>query len=151
MYNLVWQELHVLHPYWTLSIWCAVSVSSIPTSELGLFYRLVRQNSFWNTQVNWCWLSNHYTLYYSTLTLCVHNIDSMSLPYLFYVLHNIIYNVSPYLYMCVYVLMYDYIYVLFVCRGWQYIHRYKCTGTGDFWPHKFGFKPLLGHRFGCSY
>ena len=33
--------------------------------------------------------------------------------------------------MCMYVLMYDYIYVLFVCRGWLYIHRHKRTGTGD--------------------
>ena len=32
---------------------------------------------------------------------------------------------------CMHVLMYDYIYVLFVCRGWLYIHKRKRTGTGD--------------------
>ena len=36
-----------------------------------------------------------------------------------------------------YALMYDYIYVLFDNKHW---HR----GLNPFWPHKFGFKPLLG-------
>ena len=40
--------------------------------------------------------------------------------------------VCMYICMYMYVLMYDYIYVLFVCRGWLYIHRCKRTGTGDF-------------------
>ena len=32
-----------------------------------------------------------------------------------------------------------------VCVGLDYRHEYKRTGTGlnPFWPHMFGFKPLL--------
>ena len=45
-----------------------------------------------------------------------------------------------------YLLMYDYIYVLFVCRvDYTYIDiNVLAQGLTPFWPHKFGFKPLLG-------
>ena len=44
------------------------------------------------------------------------------------------------MYVCMYLLMYDYIYVLFVCQMLTHWHR----GLNPFWPHMFGFKPLLG-------
>ena len=56
------------------------------------------------------------------------HVNGKSLTFLF---TNSTLYVCVYMYVCMYVLMYDYIYVLFVCRVWLYIHRYKPTGTGD--------------------
>ena len=39
-----------------------------------------------------------------------------------------------------YLLMYEYIYILFVAFDYTYI---DVNALNPFWPHTFGFKPLL--------
>ena len=85
-----------------------------------------------------------YVLMYVCMYICMYECMHvrMYICYCMYVYMCMYVCICLYIYMYVYmyVLMYDYIYVLFVCRGWLYKHRCKRT----FWPHMFGFKPLLG-------